>query len=519
MSLSDALDRGFTVTEMAPLDELIEVSPETTAAFIGRTLRGPLNQPVLVESFGGFRRRFGEPWTRSSLGPAVRQFFEHGGRRLYVVRVANDARGAMICLPASGSALVLRALEPGSTERLRAAVDYDRIDADDDEHFNLTVQRIDLESGLVCDQEIIRKVSYREDAENFIGDRLLSSTLVRAESPYPSHRPEVTSLLGSQAVTGYVEQVQQGFDGHELSDYDVVGSRRHETGLFALRQVERFDLLYIPPPGKGRDLGPASLLAAELYCRERGAMLIVDPATTWVTPAKAIEGIRRLGMASPNALAYFPRVYRRDEEGGAPRTVGGAIAGLLCRHDRTLGAWQALDNGRPGLGREFVPAYVATDEDLRGLNREGLNVLVEVSGGRSGLTGEVTLGKGSGGHRRFTTLSVRRLTLQLVNAIATGTRWVVFESIDAGLADRIRAQVGAYLSALANSGALDGERYAVDCDAGVSRRDDRPGRGVTIMVSFCPPGCDEPVSFTLHQAVTDCRVTSSVFAPVFDSRT
>ena len=40
--------------------------------------------------------------------------------------------------------------------------------------------------------------------------------------------------------------------------------------------------------------------------------------------------------------------------------------------------------------------------------------------------------------------------------------------------------------------------------------------GATIMVSFCPAGCKEPVSFTLHQAVAGCRVTSSVFAPVFD---
>ena len=513
--MSDALDRNFTVTEMAPLDELIEVSPETTAAFVGRALRGPLNQPVHVESFGDFRRRFGDVWTRSSLGPAVRQFFDHGGRSLYVVRVANDARGAMICLPASGSALVLRAVEPGSTERLRAAVDYDRIDAGDDEHFNLTVQRVDAESGLVCDQEIFRNVSYRAESENFVGDRLLSSSLVRVESPYPSHRPEPTADLGSQPGAGYVEQVQPGLDGHELSDYDLIGSRKHETGLFALQQVARIDLLYIPPPGKGRDLGPASLLAAELFCRERGAMLIVDPATTWVTPAKAVEGIRRLGMASPNALAYFPRMVLRHAE-GEPRAVGGAIAGSLCRHDRTHGAWCAPEDARPVLNRELVPAYAAGDEDLQSLSREGLNVLIEGSGGKSGLAGGVTLGRGAGEHRRFATLAVRRLTLQLVNAIAAGTRWAVFESADASLAERIRSQVTAYLAALSALGAFADERYSVDCDAGVSRHDDRAGRGVTVMVSFCPAGCREPVAFTLHQAVSGCRVTSSAFAPVVD---
>jgi hypothetical protein len=501
---------------MAHFDELIEVSPETTAAFVGRALRGPLNQPVHVEGFGDFRRRFGDVWTRSSLGPAVRQFFEHGGRSLYVVRVANDARGSMICLPASGSALVLRAVEPGSTERLRAAIDYDRIDGGDDEYFNLTVQRIDAETGLVCDQEIFRNVSYREDSEDFVGDALLSSSLVRVESPYPSHRPEPTADLGTRPGAGYVEQVQPGLDGHELSDYDVVGSRKRETGLFALQQAARFDLLYIPPPGKGRDLGPAPLLAAELFCRERGAMLIVDPATTWVTPAKAVEGVRRLGMASPNALAYFPRMYLRHED-GAPRAVGGAIAGLLCRHDRTQGAWRAIDGAGSSLSREFVPAFAARDEDLHELTREGLNVLVEGQGGRSGIAGQVTLGRGAGEHRRAASLSVRRLTLKLINAIASGTRWAVFESIDERLADRIRAQVTAYLAALADQGAFEGDRFAVNCDAGVSRREDRSNRNVTIMVSFYPAGCDAPVSFTLHQAIASCRVGSSAFAPVFES--
>ena len=185
--MSDAVDRGITVTELAPMDQAINASRETTAAFVGRALRGPLNEPVLVNSFGEFRRRFGDSWSRSSLGPAVQLFFEHGGRRLYIVRVANSARGALICLPASGSALVLRAVEPGSTECLRAAVDLDGID--DDTLFNLTLQRVDPETGLVSDQELYRKASFVPDQKRFIGDLLMNSTLARIESPLPTHRP------------------------------------------------------------------------------------------------------------------------------------------------------------------------------------------------------------------------------------------------------------------------------------------------------------------------------------------
>lgn len=514
--MSDAVGRGITVTEMAPMDEPIEVSPETTVAFVGRALRGPLNEPILVRSFGEYRRRFGDVWTRSSLGPAVRQFFDHGGRRLYVVRVANGARGAMLCLPASGSALVLRAREPGSTETLRAAVDYDGIDPGDDELFNLTLQRVDPSTGLVSDQEIIRAASYREDTEEFIGKRLLTSSLASVETPLPGHRPERTDATAASSDSAYVDQVQQGTDGQELSDYDLIGSRIEETGLFALQQVERLDLLYLPPPGKNRDLGPASLLAAELYCRERGAMLIADPAAAWETPAQAIAGIRDMGMASPNMLAYFPRMRLRHAAEDAPRVIGGALAGLLCKLDVDHGVWTSLAESPLGLNREFVSACEVDEDDRESLIRQGLNVLVHGAAGKARVEGSVTLGRGSEEHRRFASLHVRRLYLQIVNSIRDGTRWAVFERDDARLAERIRSQVTAYLAALANLGAFENDRLVVNCDAGVSRRADQSEHGVTVLVIFHPTGCSDPVSFTLHQTVAGCRVASTAFAPAID---
>jgi hypothetical protein len=173
------------------MDRPIDVPLHSTAAFVGRALRGPLNTPVLIESVAAFRRRFGGIWQRSSLGPAVQQFFEHGGRKLYIVRVANNARGAMICLPAIGGVLVLRALEPGSTETIRAAIDYDGIDINE-QRFNLTIQRVAPLTGLVLDQEIYREISCHEGEGGFIGDELLSSSLIRVQTPIPAGRPAKT---------------------------------------------------------------------------------------------------------------------------------------------------------------------------------------------------------------------------------------------------------------------------------------------------------------------------------------
>jgi hypothetical protein len=507
--LSDAVDRGITVTEIAAMDQPIDVSPETTAAFVGRALRGPLNTPVLITSFGDFQRRFGGSWSRSSLGPAVRQFFEHGGRRLFVVRVANNARGALLCLPASGSALVLRAVEPGSTERVRAAVDYDGIPADNDSLFNLTLQRINPSTGHIEDQEFFREVSWLEEGGEFVGDALTASEIARVERPYPVHRPECTTGPGWQSASPYVDPVQAGTDGTELSDYDLVGSRKERTGLFALEQVGDFDILYLPPPGKGIDTGPAAILAGERYCRERGAMLIVDPRSEWTSAAEASGGVRNLGYASPYMLGYYPRMGERGADDMA-RVAGGAIAGLLCKQDRTAGPWGDLDGPGLGLMRALVPAVDVDEADVALLHRVGLNVISNGSAGRSRVCGGLTMGRGSESHRPFSRLPVQRFCLRIVSTIAAATRWAVFAEDDGELERHVRAQVLTYLGCLDDLDAVVDDRFLVRCGTSV---DAQGARTVSILVVVHPVRSAEPISMTLHVTASGCRVGSAAFAP------
>ena len=509
--MSEAVDHGITVTEIAAMDQPIDVCPETTAAFVGRALRGPLNSPVLVSNFAEFRRRFGDVWNRSSLGPAARQFFEHGGKRLYVVRVANNARGAMLCLPASGSALVLRAVEPGSTEYIRAAVDYDGIDDDDEDLFNLTLQRVNPSSGIIIDQEYFKELSWQEESDRFVVDALLTSEMAHVEQPHPTHRPERTTVSGRSYEPAYVDHAQAGTDGCELSDYDLIGSRRAESGLFALEHVEGFDLLYLPPPGKGRDVGPAAILAAELYSRERGSVLIVDPLPQWKTAEDAVNGVRDLGYASPNMLGYFPRVRERGSDDDVSRPVGGAMAGLLCKQDRIYGTWGSLNQQGLGLHRQHRPEHKLAEGDLNLLVRAGLNALVDGPVGKSRISGSVTMGRGSEALAKYAELSVRRFCLQIINTIIRATRWAVFESADSALAERLRAQVLTYFSSLYDLGAFADDDFIVQCDAGVSNRSDSEEHGITILLVFHPVGCDEPISLTLHQTASGFRVGSTAF--------
>lgn len=504
------MDRGITVTEIAPMEKPVDASGETTAAIIGRALRGPLDTPVLVENFAGFRRRFGGVWHKSTLGPAVQQYFEHGGRKLYVVRVANSARGAMICLPARGGVIVLRALDPGSTETIRAAVDYDGID--DETRFNLIVQRVTPDAGLVLDQEIYRGLSCVASDETFIVDALQTSSLVRVRTPLPPGRPSVTTDADGDGESPYVGVAQKGSDGTALSDYDLVGSAMRGTGIFALNVVDRLDLLYLPPRGRGADIGPAAIVAAEQYCRKRGAMLIVDPPASWDSVSAAIEGVRESGHASANVMSYFPRVTSGDD--GVPRAVGGAIAGLLCKLDRQQGPWNDLDQPGFGLQRHLRPLIELDVGDASALVHEGLNVIAGHTAGRATCCGSVTLGCSSQMERQYASLTVRRLCLMVTNAIERATRWAVFEADEKRVAQRIRAQVIGYMSALNSAGAFRDDHFVVQCDARLRPQPVDVDRGVNILLSFHPVGADEPVALSLHQTAGGCRVATTAFAPV-----
>jgi len=514
--LSDENDQGITVTEIAAMNRPIAVTFDTTAAFVGRALRGPLNTPVLIESINAFQRRFGGSWHHSGLGTAVNLFFEHGGTKLYIVRVANNARGAMLALPASGGVLVLHALEPGSTENIRAAIDFDGIDESDEEHFNLVIQRVAPDSGLVQDQEIFTRITCDDDSSKSVDKALINSKLARANKPLPHGRPIVTLKDRSGFEAGYMELAQRGTDGKALSDYDLIGSESRGTGIFALNQIEHFDLLYMPPPALGEDLGPIATLAAEQYCRSRGAMLVMDPLTSWDTVDKAVDGVRNSGYTSSHIVSYYPRLLQRNSDDEQTRVAGAAIAGLLNKLDRAHGPWEDLDQLGYGITRKLTPALKISLGDAHRLVRAGLNVIAGKSVGRSSVCGSVTLGGGSQMDRKFSSLTIRRLCLRITNAIDRATQWSVFEQNGSQIAERILGQVDGYMSHLANSGAFVGNRFVVQCETGLVGKLTDPDRGVTILLAFRPAGTDEDIALTLHQTISGCRIAVTAFAPVVE---
>lgn len=69
----------------------------SVTAFVGRTRMGPVNEPVLVNSFGEFEQRFGGLDLDSTISYSVQQFFDNGGGQALIVRCfAPDISGPKV---------------------------------------------------------------------------------------------------------------------------------------------------------------------------------------------------------------------------------------------------------------------------------------------------------------------------------------------------------------------------------------------------------------------------------------
>lgn len=489
------IERGAPGLELARTrtEPIIARLPSAVTAFVGRTLKGPVQRPVAVASFAEFQQVFGGLWQPSSLSYAVEQFFEHGGARAIIVRVANGARPPTVTLPAGAGTLRLAGVNPGSREYLRASVDYDGIPEGDTERFNLVIQRVrSTGSELIEEQEIVRRASLLPDSVRCLTDLLLQSRLARVVEPLPAQRPERSAGPGGGAI-GYAFSNADGDDGAPLTDYDIIGSATASTGLFALSAADGFNFLCIPPLSREHDVGLSTLLVAARYCRDRHALLIVDPPASWSTARAALDGMRTWPFRSDNAVMYYPRVQALDRLRGRLETFApcGAVAGMLARSDEISPLWSSATHDDLTLRPGMQPAAAVGDADRLRLAQVGINALSvprqpPVGGGVR--VDARTLAAGGSGFPDWKYVAARRLGLWVAASVERGTRWVLLEQNGPGTWSRARSLVETFLEVLAEQGAFAGadpsDRYFVICDERVNRPDTIADGRVNLLFGF-----------------------------------
>ena len=507
---------GIQVQEDAGSEQAIAETPTSVTAFVGRCLRGPVNRPIQLASFADFQRSFGGLWQPSTLSYAVEQYFENGGRAALVVRVANGARCCTLTLPAGEGTLVLQALAPGTREFLRAAVDCDGIGDNEQDRFNLVLQRVRTPgSEHIEDQEIYRRLTVLPDAARHVATVLADSQLARVLGPVPSLRPEPTPRSDPRGIAGYVVSSPDGDDGGTLTDYDLIGSAAQRTGLFALDAAETINFLCIPPLARDADVGASTLLVANRYCRARRALLFVDPPLTWDSAGKALAEMRDWALPSDTACMYFPRLLAYDKLRGRFEAFApsGAVAGTLSRAADATPVWAAA-NGEETALRPGLRPICAVDDNYRArLVACGVNTVQTVRRPGREVPIACTLAGPGAGAVDWRMLPARRLAFMIINSIERGTRWMLFEPNEAPTWRRAAAQVRAFFSSLEERDAFAhreaGDRWFVLCNERVNRDQQRERGTVNLLFGFA---ATRPGEF--HAFMVSHRASGSRTQPV-----
>ena len=387
-------------------------------AFVGRALRGPVEQAVTINGFGDFEANFGGLWNDSALGFAVRDFFLNGGRQAVIVRL------------------------------FRAGLDAD-------------------DSG-----------------------------------------------SGGLPLT--------------LSDFLPANGEAEGKGLYALEQVDLFNLLCIPPyhPGSdGLDLHPGLVAAAASYCEKRRAMLLLDSPSAWTSAQAAREGFTSIsgdpiGTRSRNAALFFPRLRQpnplRDDGQFETFAACGAVAGVFARTDANRGVWKApagLDATLVGVPRLSVPL---TDAENGELNPLGINCLRSLPVAGRVVWGARTLRGADQLADEYRYIPVRRTALFIEESLSRGLAWAAFERNEEPLWAQIRLDVGNFMHDLFRRGAFQGrspdEAWFVRCGRDTTTQGDISQGVVNVEVGFAPLRPAEFVALRIRQAAGQEHVARRVAA-------
>ena len=472
-------------------------------AFIGRTPRGPLDQPIRINSFGDFERVFGGLDAGFPLTYSVRDFYRNGGSQGLIVRLNSGGAAAEFDLPPTTDPLSLVAASPGTwANTLSATVDHVTVDPTDTTLFNL---RITDAAG--TELETYLNLSVTDTDPRYVV-RVLEQRSNLFRVAVSGGNPVVPAARPNEATTPVTTA---GTDSGDLLAAAYQGSQANKTGIFALETADLFNLLCIPPDTRGGDTDPAVYSDAMGYCATRRAMLIVDPPAAWsankaTAAAAAVAGLAGLGLTGTdarNAALYFPRVIEADPnrqnqlDTFAP---SGMVAGIMARTDAQRGVWKApagLDaslNGTAGLDVNL------TDDENGDLNPLGINCLRSFPVTGRVVWGARTLRGADIQADDYKYVPVRRLALFLEESLYRGTQWVVFEPNDAPLWAQIRLNVGAFMQNLFRQGAFQGttprDAYFVKCDAETTTQNDINLGRVNVLVGFAPL---KPAEFVVIQ--------------------
>jgi len=320
------------------------------------------------------------------------------------------------------------------------------------------------------------------------------------------------TAVQAQALPGGTQQ--QGSDGKSPTDdpggfaLGIIGDPVAKTGLYALMDVDLFNILCIPATMNLPDIDAAAVAtAANDLCDTRRAFYILDAPQSdgnRDTPV-AIQAWLDAndGLRNNNSALYFPRVDIPDPLNNLqlrPISPSGTVAGLYARIDGARGVWKAPAGTEATLSGVQALEYKLTDPENGVLNPLAINCLRNFPIYGPVCWGARTLEGADQIESQWKYIPVRRFALFLEESLYRGTQWVVFEPNDEPLWAQIRLNVGAFMQTYFLKQAFQGsspqQAYLVKCDSETTTQTDIDNGVVNILVGFAPL---KPAEFVIIQ--------------------
>lgn len=479
-------------------------------AFAGWTAKGPTTRAELVLSWADFERKFGGLDGQSDLGYAVYHFFNNGGSRAYVVRLAHtDAKEATQTF----GNLKVTADNPGEWANNYAIVTKKRA-APDDDRFRLVVNDVSVNKKGVP-VEVFENLSMDKNDARFAGTVLANdSSLVSAEAvdetntdpPDDTDIPDDTKIIPDSAklTGGAAGTLLEPNAGNFETALTKAGS-----GINLLDRIDLFNLLCVPG-----ETDADVIATLEKFCRDRRAFLITDcvEEDDFSDLIGGPDG-SMTGADSINAAFYFPWIKAPDPlQENRPREFPpcGFVAGIYARTDATRGVWKAPAGTDASLTGAVGVKENLTDGENGVLNPQAINCIRTFPVYGTIVWGARTLQGSDERGSEWKYIPVRRTALFIEETLYRALKWVVFEPNDEPLWAQIRLNVGAFMHNLFRQGAFQGttpkDAYFVKCDKETTTQNDINLGIVNIHVGFAPLKPAEFVVVKLQQMAGQIEV-------------
>jgi phage tail sheath protein FI len=504
------LSPGVYMEEVSAGPKPIESVGTATAAFVGFTEKGPVNQPTLVTSWPQYTRTFGDFIEGAYLPMSMFSYFMNGGGNAYVVRIGADGDGgssegapaalmsyalATLTGPEGKPAATVRSLAPAA-EATDVSVEITDASEPAEDTFKLQV----LKGGKVV--ETYDNVGLKRGPNSVVTAVKQQSKLILIE--------EVKSgsvLVPVKGVTALAVPEPEPASLPELTPDSYVGDVSDRTGFGGLEALEDVTMLVVPDLMSAYQRG--ALDAEQVKAIQLGMIAHCELMSDRVAIVDAPPGLNAqqirewrmdfAGYDSKYAALYWPWIKVLDPATGKPTMMppSGAVAGIWARNDDTRGVHKAPAN-------EVVRGAIALELNItKGehdtLNPVGVNCIRSFPGQGIRIWGARTLS--SDPEWRY--LNVRRLFNFVEKSILLGTNWVVFEPNDPALWDRVRRTIAMFLRRVWQSGALFGrtpaEAFFVKCDEENNPPENRDVGILTVEIGIAPVKPAEFVVFRLSQ--------------------